>query len=678
MKLHIEPAEKIFTRLAKKTGMILMALLSISLTAGAQSGLVINEFMADNTAFMDSSDGSYDDWIELYNAGNQTIELKGYYLTDKPANPAEWALPDISIAPGGYLLIWADDDLSDPGLHANFKLSKGGEFVGLYRIDGNTVAVDSLSFGSQATNASYGRYPDASSHWYAMGIATPGKANQLSAVVDESDFIFDDSRVHHYDLHFYTEHWADTLAWNYEHGELYLPARVTYQGITLDSIGVRYKGTSSYYMSRNTPKKPLKFKFNKFVKKNRLYGLKELNFSNCVLDPSFMREKISYDIARSYMPASRATYATISVDGVELGFYVQVEEVDEIFLGRYYTNASGNLYKAADEGTTLEYLGTDASLYAAGLELKTNEEINDWSGVINMLDKLNNTPAVDFRSTVSECLDLDLCCRLLAFNMSLTNLDSYTGSGRNFYLYDDPSSGQFKWLVWDLNESFGAHDYSWYPITLDIIHVPNLNERPMNRRILENEELKALYLNYIERLIAGPACTDSITAKVAKLQPLIDSYVQADPNKLYSYANFTANIQKSVTVGMGVIIPGLLDFSQKRNANLAVQLANYQAGVEQSSMTPKEFRLDQNYPNPFNPSTTVRYELPESGQVALSVYDMLGRKVTELLNARQDAGTHTANFEAGSLSVGVYFIRLHLVTDAGGSYSKSIKALMVK
>jgi glucuronoarabinoxylan endo-1,4-beta-xylanase len=70
------------------------------------------------------------------------------------------------------------------------------------------------------------------------------------------------------------------------------------------------------------------------------------------------------------------------------------------------------------------------------------------------------------------------------------------------------------------------------------------------------------------------------------------------------------------------------------------------------------FRLDQNYPKPFRPSTTIKYELPGSSEVRLSVYDNLGREVSSLVNERRDAGIHEVEFDGSNLASGVYFYRL--------------------
>jgi len=89
---------------------------------------------------------------------------------------------------------------------------------------------------------------------------------------------------------------------------------------------------------------------------------------------------------------------------------------------------------------------------------------------------------------------------------------------------------------------------------------------------------------------------------------------------------------------------------------------------------PSEFSLSQNYPNPFNPGTTISYSLPKSGFVQLIVYDMLGRKITDLVNKKQSAGNYEIVFDASELSSGIYFYRIAIVTESSG-HSDGIKSV---
>ena len=161
-------------------------LLSMTPSVRGNVTVVINEFMASNGAAVADPQGEYDDWIEVYNAGAATVDLGGMYLTDDLLDKTRWPFPSPTyLGPGDYLLVWADEDVLDPpdGLHANFKLAAGGEQIGLYGADGVTL-VDSVSFGAQSEDVSYGRFANGTGNWYLMGDPTPGAANTAAMAED--------------------------------------------------------------------------------------------------------------------------------------------------------------------------------------------------------------------------------------------------------------------------------------------------------------------------------------------------------------------------------------------------------------------------------------------------------------------------------------------------------------
>ena len=125
----------------------------------------INEILAANYSTAADPQGEYDDWIELHNAADVPIDLGGMYLTDDVENPTAWQIPAGTIlGAGGYLLIWADNDLAAPGLHASFELDAAGDQIALFDVDGRTL-VDALDFGRQTPDVSYGCDPDGSANW---------------------------------------------------------------------------------------------------------------------------------------------------------------------------------------------------------------------------------------------------------------------------------------------------------------------------------------------------------------------------------------------------------------------------------------------------------------------------------------------------------------------------------
>ena len=141
----------------------------------------INEILASNdTTNMDES-GEYDDWLELYNTGTESEDIGGLYLTDDEDNLTKWIIPEGTvIQPQNFLLFWCDEDQEQGELHTNFKLSTGGEFLALVNIDGVTI-LDSITYGDQSTDISYGRVFDGSSNWDFLS-PTPGSTNSLSGM----------------------------------------------------------------------------------------------------------------------------------------------------------------------------------------------------------------------------------------------------------------------------------------------------------------------------------------------------------------------------------------------------------------------------------------------------------------------------------------------------------------
>ncbi len=123
--------------------------------------IVVNEFVAsnDSTSGIMDAEGEFEDWIELYNNTDTAVDLFGYYLSDDTDNPKKWAFPaGTVIGPNDYLIVWADQNLSEEGVHAYFKLEKDGEQIILSHQDGTVL--DSLTYAEQSTNVPSARVPN--------------------------------------------------------------------------------------------------------------------------------------------------------------------------------------------------------------------------------------------------------------------------------------------------------------------------------------------------------------------------------------------------------------------------------------------------------------------------------------------------------------------------------------
>ncbi len=151
--------------------------------------LYINEFMASNDSAFAGPQGDYPDWIEIYNAGEEAIMLGGYYMSDDLVDPeAMYQISDmypdsVTVEAGGFILFYANKGEESSVLNLNFKLSGGGEAVGLWSPE--QVFLDSLTYGDQIADTSFGRYADGTENWFMMPDYTPGATNIYTSSINE-------------------------------------------------------------------------------------------------------------------------------------------------------------------------------------------------------------------------------------------------------------------------------------------------------------------------------------------------------------------------------------------------------------------------------------------------------------------------------------------------------------
>lgn len=140
--------------------------------------LVINEFMASNNQTFADEAGEFDDWIEIFSLSDVPVYLGNYFLSDNQGIPDKWAMPDIWIQPGEYLVFWTDGDEEQGVFHTNFKLSAGGEFIGIFAgAAENFALIDGIDFFGQESDVAFGRLPNGTGPFQSLE-PTPGSENQ--------------------------------------------------------------------------------------------------------------------------------------------------------------------------------------------------------------------------------------------------------------------------------------------------------------------------------------------------------------------------------------------------------------------------------------------------------------------------------------------------------------------
>lgn len=331
---------------------------------------------------------------------------------------------------------------------------------------------------------------------------------------------------------------------------------VRINGVVYDSVGVKYKGNSSYNVNNN--KNPLHIELDYIHGSYDYQGYTDIKLQNGYQDPSMIREVLSYAILEQYMDCPRANFANVYINGTLRGVYSNAESINDKFNGDHYYSSDGSHFKCNPVGGAgpgsmgnpdLNYIGTDTTLYTSRYELKSTY---GWTDLVNMINVLNN----DF-TNIESVLDVDRALWMLAFNNVLVNLDSYSGAFRqNYYLYNDLND-RFVPTVWDLNMSFAGFPGGTgsgpltTPSTLDPMSNSTSTNHPLIVKMLADPMYKRMYMAHIRTIVQEIFASGDYVTTATALQTTIDSYVQADPFKFFTYAQFQGGLTSNVTTSGG-------------------------------------------------------------------------------------------------------------------------------
>ncbi|MBI5760165.1 MAG: CotH kinase family protein, partial [Planctomycetales bacterium] len=275
----------------------------------------------------------------------------------------------------------------------------------------------------------------------------------------------------------------------------YVKADIELDGQTFKDVGLRFKGNGSYMLSAAGRKRPFKIDFNRFVDGQKFHGMQQLNLHNNVMDPTHVRQALSYPVFQAAGAASpRTAFAQVflTVPGESerefLGLYTLVEEVDKSFLRRHFQTDKGLLLKP--EGTQgLEYKGEDWSAYA-WYEAKSKPKKDEARRLIELTRLIHKADDEKFRKEIGAYLDLDQFAGFLAANTLLANMDSFLTHVHNYYLYLNPKTNRFVFLPWDMDLSMGAFFMAGSAEQLQELSIshPHVGENKAIERLLAMDE----------------------------------------------------------------------------------------------------------------------------------------------------------------------------------------------
>ena len=404
----------------------------------------------------------------------------------------------------------------------------------------------------------------------------------LGGLVPSYHPLFADGEVQEIFITFDDPDFWNILEDNYGN-ETYLAASFQWNDYVLDSVGVRFKGSSSYF-GNPTMKKSFKIDFDEFVDFQNIGGIYKINLNCNMNDPSFVREAAAYEIARAAgIPCPRTSFAALYINDTYWGLYTLVEQYDKHFIEeRFGDGEDGNLWKG-DEHGSLEFFGWDVSLYYDNFELKTNEESNDWAPLVEFCYYLDNTETSQLPATLSTVMDVNTGLILLAVDNLLVNLDSYTGRCVNYYLYHADRDDRFVFGEWDMNESWGCYNSWRYSVSeLEALDPYWLNPdqgeiRSLASALWSVEEYTAVYEGHLLRMLATDANPSILIPRMEEMRDLIRDWVfmEDSPRELFSYSEFESAMYSCIELGQDRVAPALATFVEDRYEYLSSRLGTW-------------------------------------------------------------------------------------------------------
>ena len=359
----------------------------------------------------------------------------------------------------------------------------------------------------------------------------------------------DPYNVHSIDINFYNTNYNQILEDRWEDDDkTYELARVICNGDTLDSVGVRYKGNSTYFETHanGSIKYPLNMDFDIVYDDQELFGHNKLKLSNSIFDPTFVKEAVGYISSGYYLPTPDVGYTTVTINEEYLGLYTLVESINKPYLTKHFGNNEGTFFKCEplfqygewyDAWPNLVWYGNDSMAYEyqMGYELKSE---HGWDDLLDLIETLNNNP-----ENIGSILNVDRVLWFFASSIVMPDLDTYNGIFvHNYYLYKNTDTGRFEILPWDKNNTFGGSIvnilinwwfgnvtwiYNWDPFGIE-----DDATRPLFVKLMENPLYKKTYTAHMRTIIDDIYNVEFFGDLTSGIQEVIEPYADSYPNIL--------------------------------------------------------------------------------------------------------------------------------------------------
>ena len=389
-------------------------------------------------------------------------------------------------------------------------------------------------------------------------------------IYEDPSGLFDESLLRDLEINFYDSDYNEFLiqSW-FDNTKLRKAASFEMDGVYFDTVAVRYKGNSTFYIpwSVGNPKLPFNIDINDYNNNQDIFGYKKIKLANSLFDPTMRKEITGFSVYRNYLPAPQANFINLTVNNDLVGLYVNTESVNLEFMDKHFNENNGVFFKCESQDlfgvennslvSALDYRGVDSLSYYESYELKSD---SGWKELIDMIYALNND--ID---NIEKYLNVDRALWYLAVNTCILNADTYNLVNiRNYYMYQT-KNGQFQIIPWDVSESFIGALYWWWGDPQNLYEAspyhgydPYVEDRPLVYNLLSVDRYKENYDAHLRTIINQMLNTNFIYDKVETLGEIASTNAELDPNTLFG-DGFASNVNQDYFVNWNTTLGGILN-----------------------------------------------------------------------------------------------------------------------
>jgi hypothetical protein len=407
-----------------------------------------------------------------------------------------------------------------------------------------------------------------------MQPGTPGPTvtpSQVKAYGAEP--FYDPTVLRTFFIQFENDDWEKELT-IFNNTDVEVPATLTIDGRQYKNVGVHTRGASSFFGVPEGLKRSLNLALDFVDEKQSVQGYRTLNLLNAHADPTFLRSVLYLQAAREYVPAPKANFARVVINGESWGIYTNVQQYNKEFINEWFKTTDGARWKVPGSPNGrggLEYLGDDLAAYKRIYEIKSKDDPKSWAALVALCKALNTTAPEQLEKALMPLLNVDGALKFLALEATLVNNDGYWTRASDYSIYLD-TKGMFHLIPHDANETFpgGGRGMMMAPgpppppgdpgrgmppppdlmagrggqgpggrggpgmgnAMLDPLVGLNDAAKPLRSKLLAVPALRARYMTYVRQIATRWLDWNTLGPLVQKYQAIIADDVKSDTRKL--------------------------------------------------------------------------------------------------------------------------------------------------